>query len=173
MNTKGIMNAKAAVVLFSLILAACGGGSSDGGGESEPAEVAEEAVVAEEAEVEEAPSYETHSTNLTGVWRGLDPFCKVGLVCYLELTVIQAVSDSAEGPVQALTGKAFINGSSTEFTGTKEGDVWSVKIELSADLYVRVKQTLSSANESSGFFTVINRVTGVETADAGTASFIR
>jgi len=30
MNTKAIMNAKAAVVLFSLILAACGGGSSDG-----------------------------------------------------------------------------------------------------------------------------------------------
>ncbi len=174
MNTKGIMNAKAAVVLFSLILAACGGGSSDGGGESEPAEVAEEAVVAEEAEVEEAPSYETHSTNLTGVWLGVDSFCFLGFICNdLELTVIQAVSDSAEGPVQALTGKAFINGSSTEFTGTKEGDVWSVKFELSADLYVRVKQTLSSANESSGFYTVINRVTGVETADAGTASFIR
>ncbi len=159
MNTKGIMNAKAAVVLFSLILAACGGGSSDGGGESEPAEVA---------------TYETHSTNLTGVWLGVDSFCFLGFICNdLELTVIQAVSDSAEGPVQALTGKAFINGSSTEFTGTKEGDVWSVKFELSADLYVRVKQTLSSANESSGFYTVINRVTGVETADAGTASFIR
>ncbi len=39
MNTKGIMNAKAAVVLFSLILAACGGGSSDGGSENAPAEV--------------------------------------------------------------------------------------------------------------------------------------
>ncbi len=39
MNTKAIMNAKAAVVLFSLILAACGGGSSDGGSENAPAEV--------------------------------------------------------------------------------------------------------------------------------------
>ena len=39
MNTKAIMNAKAAVVLFSLILAACGGGSSDGGSENVPAEV--------------------------------------------------------------------------------------------------------------------------------------
>ena len=33
------MNTKAAVVLFSLILAACGGGSSDGGSENAPAEV--------------------------------------------------------------------------------------------------------------------------------------
>ena len=39
MNTKAIMNAKATVVLFSLILAACGGGSSDGGSENAPAEV--------------------------------------------------------------------------------------------------------------------------------------
>jgi hypothetical protein len=56
MNTKAIMNAKAAVVLFSLILAACGGGSSDGGGESEPAEV---------------PTYETSSTHVSGEWRYL------------------------------------------------------------------------------------------------------
>ena len=33
------MNTKAAVVLFSLILAACGGGSSDGSSENAPAEV--------------------------------------------------------------------------------------------------------------------------------------
>ena len=39
MNIKAIMNAKAVVVLFSFILVACGGGSSDGGSENVPAEV--------------------------------------------------------------------------------------------------------------------------------------
>ena len=56
MNTKGIMNAKAGVVVFSLILAACGGGSSDGSSENAPAEVA---------------PYETSSTHVSGEWRYL------------------------------------------------------------------------------------------------------
>jgi hypothetical protein len=50
------MNTKAYVILFSLILAACGGGSSDGSSENAPAEVA---------------PYETHSTHVSGEWRYL------------------------------------------------------------------------------------------------------
>jgi hypothetical protein len=50
------MNTKAYVILFSLILAACGGGSSDGSSENAPAEVA---------------PYETHSTHVSGQWRYL------------------------------------------------------------------------------------------------------
>ena len=39
--------------------------------------------------------------------------------------------------------------------------------------YVILKQTLSSANESSGFFTVIDVVTGKETGEGGKVSIIR
>ena len=138
MNTKGIMNAKAAVVLFSLILAACGGGSSDGGGESEPAEVA---------------TYETHSTNLTGIWINSEQEVIV--------TINQAVSDSAESPAQALTVTVDNDGDIYELTGTKEGDVWSasgifnvfddwVCPDCHVDDLVQIDMTLSSATNSSG-----------------------
>ena len=133
MNTKGIMNAKAAVVLFSLILAACGGGSSDGGGESEPAEVA---------------TYETHSTNVSGVWSGTTTM--FGAAVVVNVTVHQAVSDSAENPAQALTGTVTLNGGAPfNLTGTKEGDAWSVS-GASAAAILSTDQTLSSAGDSSG-----------------------
>ena len=147
MNTKAIMNAKAAVVLFSLILAACGGGSSDGGagGEPEPTEVA---------------PYETHSTNVSGVWSGTTTFFGVAYV--MNLTVNQAVSDSAENPSQALTGTFILNGGAPiNVTGTKEGDAWSVS-GASADVILSTDQTLSSATNSSGTFslTIVGDVTG-------------
>ncbi len=133
MNTKGIMNAKAAVVLFSLILAACGGGSSDGGGESEPAEVA---------------TYETHSTNVSGVWSGTTTLHGATLV--VNVTVHQAVSDSAENPAQALTGTITLNGGAPfNLTGTKTGDAWSVS-GASAAAILSTDQTLSSAGGSTG-----------------------
>ncbi len=133
MNTKAIMNAKAAVVLFSLILAACGGGSSDGGGESEPAEVA---------------TYETHSTNVSGVWSGTTTLHGATLV--VNVTVHQAVSDSAENPAQALTGTITLNGGAPfNLTGTKTGDAWSVS-GASAAAILSTDQTLSSAGDSSG-----------------------
>ena len=133
MNTKAIMNAKAAVVLFSLILAACGGGSSDGGGESEPAEVA---------------TYETHSTNVSGVWSGTTTM--LGAAVVVNVTVHQAVSDSAENPAQALTGTVTLNGGAPfNLTGTKEGDAWSVS-GASATAILSTDQTLSSAGDSSG-----------------------
>ncbi len=133
MNTKAIMNAKAAVVLFSLILAACGGGSSDSGGESEPAEVA---------------TYETHSTNVSGVWSGTTTM--FGAAVVVNVTVHQAVSDSAENPAQALTGTVTLNGGAPfNLTGTKEGDAWSVS-GASAAAILSTDQTLSSAGDSSG-----------------------
>ena len=135
MNTKGIMNAKAAVVLFSLILAACGGGSSDGSSESKPAEVA---------------TYETHSTNLTGIWINSEQEVIV--------TINQAVSDSAESPAQALTVTVDNDGDIYELTGTKEGDVWSASGIFDTgingggvvDDLVQIDMTLSSATNSSG-----------------------
>ena len=138
MNTKAIMNAKAAVVLFSLILAACGGGSSDGGGESEPAEVA---------------TYETHSTNLTGIWINSEQEVIV--------TINQAVSDSAESPAQALTGTVTLDGGAPfNLTGTKEGDAWSVSGEAPGWAVVSTDQTLSSAGDSSGTL-IINELPDV------------
>ena len=140
MNTKAIMNAKAAVVLFSLILAACGGGSSDGGGESEPAEVA---------------TYETHSTNLTGIWINAEQKVTV--------TINQAVSDSAESPAQALTGTVTLDGGAPfNLTGTKEGDAWSVSGEAPGWAVVSTDQTLSSAGDSSGTL-IINELPHVTT----------
>jgi hypothetical protein len=182
------MNTKAYVILFSLFLAACGGGGSDSG-VKESSEVAGAGGAGGEAgaggaggeagaggaggEVAAAPSYETHSTNISGVWLGVDSFCLLGFLCGdLELTVVQAVSDSAESPVQALTGSFLHNGNVGSITGTKEGDEWNITFEMSADFYVTINQTLSSANESSGLFTLINRDTGVAT-DAGTASLSR
>ncbi len=138
MNTKAIMNAKAAVVLFSLILAACGGGSSDGSSESKPAEVA---------------TYETHSTNLTGIWINAEQKVTV--------TINQAVSDSAESPAQVLTVTVDNDGDTYALTGTKEGDVWSASGIFDAgmgclgapcdvDDLVQIDMTLSSATNSSG-----------------------
>ncbi len=135
MNTKAIMNAKAAVVLFSLILAACGGGSSDGSGENAPAEVA---------------TYETHSTNLTGIW--------INSEHEVIVTINQAVSDSAESPAQALTVTVDNDGKIYELTGTKEGDVWSASGIFDTgingggvvDDLVQIDMTLSSATNSSG-----------------------
>ena len=147
MNTKAIMNAKAAVVLFSLILAACGGGSSDGGagGEPEPTEVA---------------PYETHSTNVSGVWSGTTTM--LGAAVVVNVTVNQAVSDSAENPSQALTGTFILNGGAPiNVTGTKEGDAWSVSGANVGNI-LSINQTLSSAGGSSGTFslTIVGDVTG-------------
>ena len=136
MNTKAIMNAKAAVVLFSLILAACGGGSSDGGGENAPAEVA---------------PHVTHSTNISGIWINSEQEVIV--------TINQAVSDSAESPAQALTVTVDNDGKIYELTGTKEGDVWSASGTVDGvlrcwlcvpDDIVQIDMTLSSATNSSG-----------------------
>jgi len=147
MNTKAIMNAKAAVVLFSLILAACGGGSSDGGGESEPAEVA---------------TYETHSTNVSGVWSGTVT-SPLGAAVVVIVTINQAVSDSAESPAQALTGTVTLDGGAPfNLTGTKEGDAWSVSGEAPGWAVVSTDQTLSSAGDSSGTL-IINELPHVTT----------
>ena len=135
MNTKAIMNAKAAVVLFSLILAACGGGSSDGGGENAPAEVA---------------PHVTHSTNISGIWINSEQEVIV--------TINQAVSDSAESPAQVLTVTVNNDHDIYTLTGTKEGDVWSASgifdIGINGggvvDDLVQIDMTLSSATNSSG-----------------------
>jgi hypothetical protein len=138
------------VIFFSIFLGGCGGGGSSSGVEAEvakvevpEAEVAEadvpeaevpEAEVAEaevpeaevpEAEVSETPSYETHSTNVSGVWSGTTTM--FGAAVVVNVTVHQAVSDSAESPAQALTGTATLNGGAPfNVIGTKEGDAWSV-----------------------------------------------
>jgi hypothetical protein len=126
MNTKAIMNAKAAVVLFSLILAACGGGSSDGGGENAPAEVA---------------PHVTHSTNISGIWINSEQEVIV--------TINQAVSDSAESPAQALTVTVQHGADVFALTGTKSGDTWSASGTVGNSI-VSIEQTLSSATNSSG-----------------------
>ena len=139
------MNTKVYVILFSLFLAACGGGGSDSGVTAEVSEVAE---VAEEAEVVEAPSYDTHSTNVSGVWSGTTTM--FGAAVVVNVTVHQAVSDSAENPAQALTGTVTLNGGAPfNLTGTKEGDAWSVS-GASAAAILSTDQTLSSAGDSSG-----------------------
>ncbi len=137
MNTKAIMNAKAAVVLFSLILAACGGGSSDGSSENAPAEVA---------------PHVTHSTNISGVWSGTF-IAPVGAVT---ATVNQPESDSAENPVQTLTAVLTIDLGGPVFmsvTGTKSGDTWSASGTDGTSI-VSIEQTLSSDDNSSGTISI-------------------
>jgi hypothetical protein len=152
------MNTKAYVILFSLFLAACGGGGSDSG-VKESSEVAGAGGAGGEAgaggaggEVAAAPSYETHSTNVSGVWSGATTV--IGVAAVVNVTVNQAVSDSAENPAQALTGTITVNGvDSIDVTGTKEGDAWSLSGALDGTI-VSLNQTLSSAGGSSGSLSV-------------------
>ncbi len=144
------MNTKAYVILFSLFLAACGGGNTESEVEkvdTTPVDVNVTVVDpgTDEPEAPEVPSYETHSTNVSGVWSGT-----YGGASTVIITVHQATPDSAESPAQVLTGSVTLAGAPTfDFTGTKTGDAWSVNW-TAAGLVYSIDQTLSSAGGSTG-----------------------
>ena len=143
------MNTKAYVILFSLFLAACGGGNTESEVEkvdTTPVDVNVTVVDpgTDEPEAPEVPSYETHSTNVSGVWSGT-----YGGASTVIITVHQATPDSAESPVQALTGSVALTGVLFDVTGTKTGDAWSVNW-TNAGLVYSIDQTLSSAGGSTG-----------------------
>ena len=122
------MNTKAYVILFSLFLAACGGGGSGTGVEK---------------------LYETHSTNISGVWTGT---AHGGAT--VNITALQVAPDSAENPAQALTGTIILSGGPPiDVTGSKEGDTWSLS-GASTTSILSVGQTLSSAGGSSGTISI-------------------
>ncbi len=155
------MNTKAYVILFSLFLAACGGGNTESEVEkvdTTPVDVNVTVVDpgTDEPEAPEVPSYETHSTNVSGVWSGT-----YGGASTVIITVHQATPDSAESPVQALTGSVALTGVLFDVTGTKTGDAWSVNW-TAAGLVYSIDQTLSSAGGSTGTI----KATGVG-VDAG------
>ena len=142
------MNTKAYVILFSLFLAACGGGTTESGPVAKtPPDVIVTVVNpgTDEPEGPEVPSYETHSTNVSGVWSGTYAGASTVII-----TVHQATPDSAESPAQVLTGSVTLAGAPTfDFTGTKTGDAWSVNW-TAAGLVYSIDQTLSSAGGSTG-----------------------
>jgi hypothetical protein len=143
------MNTKAYVILFSLFLAACGGGNTESEVEkvdTTPVDVNVTVVDpgTDEPEAPEVPSYETHSTNVSGVWSGTYAGASTVII-----TVHQATPDSAESPVQALTGSVALTGVLFDVTGTKTGDAWSVNW-TNAGLVYSIDQTLSSAGGSTG-----------------------
>ena len=155
------MNTKAYVILFSLFLAACGGGNTESEVEkvdTTPVDVNVTVVDpgTDEPEAPEVPSYETHSTNVSGVWSGTYAGASTVII-----TVHQATPDSAESPVQALTGSVALTGVLFDVTGTKTGDAWSVNW-TNAGLVYSIDQTLSSAGGSTGTI----KATGVG-VDAG------
>ncbi|MDP7518418.1 MAG: hypothetical protein QGI17_15050 [Arenicellales bacterium] len=146
------MNTKAYVILFSLFLAACGGGNTESEVEkvdTTPVDVNVTVVDpgTDEPEAPEVPSYETHSTNVSGVWSGIVDGAPV------IVTIFQATPDSAESPVQALTGSVALIGVLFDVTGTKEGDAWSVS-GASAAAILSTDQTLSSAGGSTGIIKI-------------------
>ena len=143
------MNTKAYVILFSLFLAACGGGNTESEVEkvdTTPVDVNVTVVDpgTDEPEAPEVPSYETHSTNVSGVWSGTYAGASTVII-----TVHQATPDSAESPVQSLTGSVALTGVLFDVTGTKTGDAWSVNW-TAAGLVYSIDQTLSSAGGSTG-----------------------
>ena len=140
------MNTKAYVILFSLFLAACGGGTTESGpvGKKPDVNVTVVNPGTDEPEGPEVPSYETHSTNVSGVWSGTYAGASTVII-----TVHQATPDSAESPVQALTGSVALTGVLFDVTGTKTGDAWSVNW-TNAGLVYSIDQTLSSAGGSTG-----------------------
>ena len=140
------MNTKAYVILFSLFLAACGGGTTESGpvGKKPDVNVTVVNPGTDEPEGPEVPSYETHSTNVSGVWSGTYAGASTVII-----TVHQATPDSAESPVQALTGSVALTGVLFDVTGTKTGDAWSVNW-TAAGLVYSIDQTLSSAGGSTG-----------------------
>ncbi len=152
------MNTKAYVILFSLFLAACGGGTTESGpvGKKPDVNVTVVNPGTDEPEGPEVPSYETHSTNVSGVWSGTYAGASTVII-----TVHQATPDSAESPVQALTGSVALTGVLFDVTGTKTGDAWSVNW-TAAGLVYSIDQTLSSAGGSTGTI----KATGVG-VDAG------
>ncbi len=152
------MNTKAYVILFSLFLAACGGGTTESGpvGKKPDVNVTVVNPGTDEPEGPEVPSYETHSTNVSGVWSGTYAGASTVII-----TVHQATPDSAESPVQALTGSVALTGVLFDVTGTKTGDAWSVNW-TNAGLVYSIDQTLSSAGGSTGTI----KATGVG-VDAG------
>jgi hypothetical protein len=146
------MNTKAYVILFSLFLAACGGGTTESGPvEKTPPDVNVTVVDpgTDEPEAPEVPSYETHSTNISGVWTGT---AHGGAT--VNITALQVAPDSAENPAQALTGTIILSGGPPiDVTGSKEGDTWSLS-GASTTSILSVGQTLSSAGGSSGTISI-------------------
>ena len=142
MNTKAIMNAKAAVVLFSLILAACGGGSSDGGGESEPAEAPEVAEVA----------------SVAGNWIGTVEYS--GDTYTVTLDIVQGGT--------TLTGTSTSTSGTFAYNGSIDGSTIYL-VGIHGHVKREYKLTMTSGATGSGTYVATNTVSG--NTQTGPASF--
>ena len=160
------MNTKAYVILFSLFLAACGGGNTESEVEkvdTTPVDVNVTVVDpgTDEPEAPEVPSYETHSTDISGVWTGVITF--MGSVAVVAVTVHQAVSDSADNTSVGLVGTVNVDFGTTsptvDVTGTKTADTWSLS-GSSPNVALSAVQILSSDDNSSGTFSLTMGVPG-------------
>jgi hypothetical protein len=147
------MNTKAYVILFSLFLAACGGGGSDSGVTEKSPEVAEvtdvnvvvevpDAEVAAEAEVAE-------EAEVAGVWVGTVEFSGVTYTVTLDIvqggTTLTATSASTSGTF-AFNGS--IDGSTIYLLSIDGDDKREYNLNLTSD--VTVSGTFISTNTGSG-----------------------
>jgi hypothetical protein len=132
---KGITALVAAVLACSLLAIGCGSDSPSTPSAPPP-----------------TPEPKSLSGNISGTWSGQATM--FGAPTNVTLSINQPVSDTSLTGVQSLTGKlSLANGSPLAVTGSKQGDMWSVSGSAGSTI-ATVHQTLTSANASSGDFTL-------------------
>ncbi len=95
---------------------------------------------------------ENLSANISGNWSGQATI--FGSATNMTVFVSQATSDKSLTTVEPLTGTLTLNnGTPVAMTGTKQGNTWSLSGNAGATI-ASVHQTLTSATDSSGDFTL-------------------